>query len=76
MTQIYILECEIPTELFVIQRTFIVSTVTDAQGVREYVKSIGGKVRRHSIDHVLDYQLVKHEIDYEVRECNRVAGVA
>lgn len=75
MTPIFILDCEIPTKLFMAQRTFIVPTVEDAQKVRDYVKSLGGNVRRHRIDYVFDFDNAKDAIDHEVRECNRVAGM-
>jgi hypothetical protein len=74
MTQIYTLKVEVPTKLFPVQRFLNFTKSEDASAFREYIKSIGGKVTKVRIDELSDLDRAKEIIDYEVRECNRVAG--
>ena len=75
MTQIYILEVEVPTRLFLVQRILNFTKSEDATAFREYIKSIGGKVTKVRLDELSDLERAKEIIDHEVYECNRVAGV-
>jgi len=75
MTQIYILEVEVPTRLFLVQRILNFTKSEDASAFREYIKSIGGKVTKVRLDELSDLDRAKEIIDHEVHECNRVAGV-
>ena len=74
MTQIYILEVEVPTRLFLVQRILNFTKSEDASAFREYIKSIGGKVTKVRLDELSDLDRAKEIIDHEVHECNRVAG--
>ena len=74
MTQIYILEVEVPTRLFLVQRILNFTKSEDASAFREYIKSIGGKVTKVRLDVLSDLEGAKAIINHEVYECNRVAG--
>ena len=73
MKPIYELHCELATnEGYVIKRSFLFDDVYEAQAFREYIKSLGGRIRHHTIDYIRDYNESVEAFQHEVVEWNRV----
>ena len=75
--KIYLIDCEIPTKLFVVRREAIVEDTKHVDEVCNHViDKLGGKVRITRIDYIRSVDEAKAMFDHEVTECNRVAGGA